>query len=284
MKEMKVYSIASLVVVMLLLQNTCAALTERLFPEAQKYSSATGQSMEQEAQKLWEQAITAKGGRGKLRSVKNMVISSRAEYTTHQGKRNSIKQEELLAFPDKIWRWEDMRPDLFGLSVEMHNYEAKTAYVLTPDVPKEELRHLTDKYKWEDSTLLNTQVLYFMETSWVKPVPIAALRGEVKKQKVDIVQTQVNGKRVDFALDPVTHLPVRCIFYGMLNGTLSPIVVTDLADYVEVNGIKVPQKLTPENGPAYSSQIQINVDYNEGIFVRPTSIEAGPEAWKVAKQ
>ena len=57
-----------------------------------------------------------------------------------------------------------------------------------------------------------------------------------------------------------------------------------LADYVEVNGIKVPQKLTPENGPAYSSQIQINVDYNEGIFVKPTIIEAGLEAWKVAKR
>jgi hypothetical protein len=236
----------------------------------------------QEAKQIWEQAIAAKGGREKLISVKNMVISSRAEYVTHRGKRNSWNQEELSVFPDKTWLWSDMRPDVFGLRIEMKNYGSKISYVVSPDAQDNDgIRHLTDDYKWEESGILITQVMYFMETNWAKPLPMVVHRGEVKKQIVDIVQTQVNGKRVDFALDPKTHLPMRIIFYGMLNGAEAPIVVTDLSDYVEVNGIKVPQRATPENGSTFRSKVLINVDYNENIFVKPVMIEVGPEAWKV---
>src|SRR5438552_1229 len=82
-------------------------------------------STQEEARKLWEASIAAKGGRERLLGVKNIVISSSAEYTTHKGKDNSIKEEELFVLPDKKWSWEDYRPDVFELRVEMFNYEAK---------------------------------------------------------------------------------------------------------------------------------------------------------------
>lgn len=277
---MKGYTIGALTAVMLILQFTDVDLAERLAPDPQVCARIMGHVREQEARVLWEQAIAAKGGIDKLQSVQNMFISSRAEYTTHQGKRNSTKEEELLVFPDKQWLWTDMRPDVFGLRVEMYNYEARTFYILAPDDSDKEIHQLADYKKWEESPLLITQVLYFMETSWVKPVPIAVRRGEVRKHTVDIVQTQVNGKRVDFALDPITHLPVRCIFYKTSNGLDVPIVVTDVSNYVDILGISVPQQLTPEGGSTYFDNIRINVKYNEDIFAKPTTIEAGPEAWK----
>jgi hypothetical protein len=237
----------------------------------------------QEAKLLWEKAIAAKGGRERLLSVKNIVSSSRGEYTTHRGRKNLISTEELFVLPDKVWRWQDMRPDVFGLRVEMYNYEAKIAYVLTPDVPNEPIRHLTDQYTWEElGGLLNAQVIGFMETRWVKPVPVAVRQDKVNGRIVNIVQTQVLGKRFDFALDPQNHLPFRISSYDKLitGGEGFTIFNVDLLDYVEVNGIKVPQKLKPENGPTYSRKIQINVNYNESVFAKPTNIESGSEAWK----
>ena len=236
-----------------------------------------------EAKVLWEQALAAKGGRKRLYSVKNMVISSSSEYRTHRGRRNNMRREELLVFPDRVWKWEDYRPDVFGLRIDMINYETLIRYVVTPDSKKEdEIRRISGQPRWEDSGLINSQVVYFMETRWIKPTPTAVRRGEVKKQQVSIVQTQVEGKRVDFALDPKTHLPIKVTFFyepsgGLEGGSFS----VYLSDYIEVAGVKVPQSLIAEDNSVFNSKIQINVEYDERIFVTPTTVEAGPGAWRV---
>jgi hypothetical protein len=267
---------------LLLFLHLCFVTLVNPSTKTKKQSVAKDQSAEQEARKLWEQAISAKGGRERLYSVRNVLMSSRAQYTTHLGKHNSKRREELFVLPDKTWAWDDMRPDVFGLRIEMYNYEAKISYVLTPDAPKVEIRHLTQEYTWEEFGLLNSQVVSFMETKWVKPVPMVVCQGTVNGQLVDIIQTQVFGKRFDFALDRLTRLPVLVSSYDKLitGGEGFTIFNVYLSDYVEVNGIKMPQKITPENGATYSERVQINVDYNEGIFAKPTTIEAGPEAWR----
>src|SRR5688500_11397330 len=98
---MKACLIVCLAAVIPLLQH--GALLKRFLPEFQEFSSVTERPTGQAARKLWEQAIGAKGGRDRLLSIKSMVISSRAEYRTHLGKRNSWYQEELLVFPYKQW-------------------------------------------------------------------------------------------------------------------------------------------------------------------------------------
>ena len=77
--------------------------------------------------------------------------------------------------------------------------------------------------------------------------------------------------------NPLTHTD------RIVGGTLMPIVVADLANYVQINGIKVPQTSAPQDGSTVSNKIQINVDYNEEIFLKPTTIEAGPETWRPKK-
>jgi hypothetical protein len=100
--------------------------------------SGTGQMQndkKQEAQRLWELAIAAKGGRERLYDVRNMVFSSRGEYLTHLGKRNPARHDELVVFPNKIWFWDDLRPDVFGLTVGMYNYDTNMCYFIGPDNP-----------------------------------------------------------------------------------------------------------------------------------------------------
>jgi hypothetical protein len=100
---------------------------------------------------------------------------------------------------------------------------------------------------------------------------------------VDVVQTTVNGKRVDFGLDPKTHLLVTVSYYDVVRGKT---YVTSLAlsDYVEISGIKVPQTIKYDDGTEYNQSYQFNVEYNQDLFIKPPSIEAGPEAWKIAKR
>jgi hypothetical protein len=57
-----------------------------------------------------------------------------------------------------------------------------------------------------------------------------------------------------------------------------------LSDYVEISGIKVPQTIKYDDGTEYNQSYQFNVEYNKDVFIRPPGIEAGPEAWKIAKR
>ena len=282
---MRPYSLILFAATGLLLNYTCLGLTHNGSTGLENHSMSN-QSSEEQARVLWEQAIAAKGGREKLLRVKNMVISSRAVYETHLRKRNSWNQERLLVFPDKEWHWTDMRPDVFGLRVEMYNYEMRIFYILTPEDSDKKVRQIANYKRWEESTLSNAQILYFMETSWVKPLPIAAHQDKVNGQPVDIVQTEFFGQRIDFALHKVTHLPVRISYYNKSITGRGPLTISnvDLSEYVEVDGIKIPRKVTPENSSTFNNRIQINVDYNEEVFVKPTTLEAGPETWRPKKK
>jgi hypothetical protein len=243
--------------------------------------SMVAQSQSQpKAQQLWEQAIAAKGGRTRLHSIRNLVISSTAEYVTHKGTKNTVRTEELFVFPNKIWTWEDMRPDVFGLRVDMSNYEAHIRYILTDEISTEKLRHLSDAYTWEDFGLLDTQAWYFMETNWVQPNPLACWTEAFNGQQVDVIKTEVKGRRIDFALHQTTHLPVRVIFYNYPDNPDKIRHSNELAMYSSVNGIQLPHRVTPQSGPAYTQQYQVNVEYNEAIFYQLTDIKDGPTGWK----
>lgn len=53
------------------------------------------------ALELWEQAISAKGGRELLHSVHNLAVSSEAAYLTKTRKRNQVRREYLFVLPNK---------------------------------------------------------------------------------------------------------------------------------------------------------------------------------------
>jgi len=235
----------------------------------------------EEVQRLWEQAIAAKGGRERLDAVRNLIISSRAEYRTSTFKKNHIRQETLYALPNKFWTWNDLRPDVFGLRIEMYNYDTNVKYVISEGEPNNQPEPITDNKRKD--LFLSSLLPVLPESKWLKPVLVKASTGSRGLRPVDVVQTTVNGKRVDFGLDPKTHLLVTVSYYDVVRGKT---YVTSLAlsDYVEISGIKVPQTIKYDDGTEYNQSYQFNVEYNQDLFIKPPSIEAGPEAWKIAKR
>jgi hypothetical protein len=230
------------------------------------------------AERIWEQAIAAKGGREALHGVRNFVISARGEYRTRTFKKNQVRQEVLYVLPDKFWSWTDYRPDVFGLRIQMYNYERSTKYTISEGEPNSQLEPI-DEMDRKTRDVLWSLLPYLPETKWLKPVLVGATAGRVGRQTVDILETTVNGKRVDFAFDRTTHLPIRVSYYS--TGTNKTYVTTiDLADYVEVGGIKLAQTVRFEDGNHDKTSYQLNVGYKEDIFTKPTRIENGPEAWK----
>jgi hypothetical protein len=215
-----------------------------------------------------------------------------------------------------------MRHLIFGLRITMYNYENNTVYVLggddkiepcQPDTESNTAQFFADnclhqiiKQKdgraWgQKQNLYVPQIINFMETKWVKPVPIKISKGYLdkmwvkvvepndrKKRKnlVDIIQTEALDGRIDFVLDSETHLPRRIGFYMRWYGNSSGgndeqvntdevYHIVDLPKYVEIDGIKMPY--------SKESTVKLNVEYDKSIFSVPTKIADGPEAWKPKK-
>jgi hypothetical protein len=249
-----------------------------------KNSTAIRDESRDESVRLWEQAITAKGGRERLYSVHNMVISENQDYITHKGKKNRVRRERLFVFPNKYWFYDDYGSDVFGIDMHMYNYDTGLEYVGAPGNPETRLEPVIDRTKvpWLD----NAPIFILLETKWLKPTFVKTSSENIGSKKVDVIETRLNGRRVDFALDRQTHLPVRVSFHNVnVTDNKMHTHVLRLGDYVNVNGIVVPQMLKLEDEDKRDSggkqTVQFNVEYKESIFREPPSARlASPEAWR----
>jgi hypothetical protein len=233
----------------------------------------------QKAEALWEQAIVAKGGRERLYQVNSLVISY--QETT----RNSLGivvhrglVERLYVFPDKSWSWDDGLPPPFHLTVSMSNLERNISCTMYAGASSPKCTEPKDAASFfnQGEGLGRAQYLYLLETKWVKPVPISMTKGSIGLKTVDVVQTRVDARRVDYYLDRKTHLPQRVVTFfesGRVWETYN------FSDYIDINGIRMPsvQKKGKIN-------FQINPAYDVTIFTRPPSIETGPKAWQLANR
>lgn len=246
----------------------------------------TQKDSRQEAERLWEQAIAAKGGRERLYAVENMVVSARFQGHKNLVQKVELPLEEFFVFPNKIWRWNDTRRlGMTGrLAIELFDLDRNFGYLLYPDYPNP-LRKNSETYAREEQFMFYTQLLYLMETKWQKPNLRSARTERIGFKKYAVVQTVVSRERVDFYFDRTSHLPVKIVKYyvGDLSEEGSSIKF-NLEDYKEVNGIQMPQKVEATgafmDGTNYVKQ-QINVAYDKNLFERPPSLEAGAEAWKI---
>src|ERR1044071_4698879 len=103
-----------LMVALLMIGNICPAA----FSQDSKTTSPDDNR--QEAERLWELAIAAKGGRDRLYGVKNLQLSIR-EKVRYLIRRLSFIEEDLYVFPGKSWEWNDQRPAIFGFSLRIYN-------------------------------------------------------------------------------------------------------------------------------------------------------------------
>src|SRR5258706_5412523 len=240
-----------------------------------------------EARRIWEQSVSAKGGRERLQSVQNVAISTIGNYTNGSGKSNTVRTEAFFAFPNKIWRWMDYRPDVLGLTVETYNFDTGVKYIINSDnhPPIPQAVRPTEKSTGHSHGLLS----YFLETKWLKPELVSASTGRMGRRTVDVVHTMVRDDvegfapettYIDFAFDHGTHLPIRVSYYHTREGKEVFDLVENLSEYMEVKGIKVPRRREID-GSVEKIDVQINVEYNKDLFERPPSVAAGTGAWRL---
>lgn len=234
------------------------------------------------AEQLWEQAIAAKGGRERLRGVGNIAISARVKGRKNLVTPAELRYEELYVFPNKGWQWVDETAiSPLGLKVEWFDIERGLKYLTYPNDPESPRKLKT--YPRERHFLFETQLVYLMETKWLKPVPLKTWAARIGFKKVDVVQTNTNRERVDFYLDRESHLPVKLVRHYTVEDERTIEAVFRLEDYADVSGIQMPQTVV-DDGVKQRVDIQLNVQYDVKIFERPPMIEMGPEGWKLAKR
>ena len=218
-----------------------------------------------EAERLWELAVAAKGGRERLHSVDSFLISAGSR------KHPLI---DLYAFPGRYWRW-DAAPEPLGLRVQMMNAERGEAYLTHPDDPKSP-RKLGDVFMRSCQFFVTEAQLYFLlETRRHRPVPIEAREGEARGRRTDVVRVLVGDRLADYYLDRKTHLPVKVVYPARDDSRRH----FEAKDYADVGGLMLPSKVS--YGGGFSSYAYVvNPEYDAALFERPPTVEAGADAWR----
>ncbi len=218
------------------------------------------------AKQLWEMAIAAKGGRDKLDQVRSLMTSNKTGTTV-----------DFMVFPDFYFSWFDASPSKFGLLVEMFNFKRDNGYVLLGG------KVFIDKtLDPKLSRFLEPQLYYLLETRWFKPEILRASKATIGAKRVDQVEVMVEEAGTPFRcgvfLDEKTHLPLRIGFYS--NSSARMFKWVDLDEYQEVAGIKVPTRISGDNGKWSPIAVEINVDYEPDFFNHNPDLKAGPYQWR----
>jgi len=278
---MRIRSLNSVLVAALLIlsASVCPVLSAE-----HKQTQSSQDANRAEAERLWELAIAAKGGRERLHAANNLQISIN-EKVWYGLKRVSYIREALYVFPGKFWEWNDQQKTVFGLSIRMYNHDRDIDLWYTDHGKGARVARPIDLVHGKAGLIpiYDAQLRYFMETRWVKPIPINVHEEKLDGKTVDIVQTIVKGyptkdgtdeQRVGFAFDRKTHLPIKIIYYRVVQGKEHSGGLP-LSDYVDVDGNQMPSKILD-----LKSSFKVNVDYDEQIFVREPSVEGGIKQWE----
>lgn len=218
-----------------------------------------------EAERLWELAVAAKGGRERLHAVNSLLISAGSP---------KYPLIDLYAFPGKFWRWNAL-PEPIGLSIDMMNAERGDAYLTYPDDPKSP-RKLGEVFLRSCQFFVTEAQLYFLlETRWHRPVPVEAREGEARGRRADVVRVVVGDRQADYFLDRKTHLPLMVVYPPREKAWRR----FEAKDYVDVGGVMLPSKVSYGGGFSPYAYV-VNPDYDAAVFERPPTVEAGRDAWR----
>lgn len=255
----------------------------------------TSDSSRDQAVALWEEAIRAKGGHERLRSIQNLLISSTVDVQAQRSS-STTSTRRLYVMPGKAWIYTHTPDFDVSTNVTVINVErGLCAVTLSPasgGVPPLSLCIPTTSTKF----LTEEPVIYLMETNWLRPVPIRARVDGKGNKQVDVVETEVGSLRVDFYLDRKTHLPIQLVteWYGGITqtGFAGELMTVKLEKYALVDGVVMPRRVTREPRTGMPSGFPIlridtenadyrfNVNYDPAIFNQPANKKVSGDDWK----
>jgi hypothetical protein len=250
----------------------------------------TGGSVTQEdrqkAMTLWDQAITAKGGRDRLAGISSFAIQEKTVFRRPLPGMAVGKVDQIVCeLPDAWWEFLDYRPGQMGYSVRVVNARTGLGWASHGGPAEPLLRPDRDTaYR-----LRQLQYVYFLQTRWVQPTPLRASRVQLGSSPANRVEAEIDGETVVFYLDVDTHLPMRIETVRALvlkdrpgvppGRTAERRYTFELDGYHEVAGIQVPARVTLGGDPS-EVRVEINPDYDRSIFTRPPSPDATTDSWR----
>ena len=238
---------------------------------------------------LWQEAIRAKGGHERLESVQNLLISSTVDVESPSGG-SSTETERLYVMPGKAWIYTytpafDMSLDAVVMNMD-RNFCMATLFPpirLTRCIPEKPIQYL-----------VQDPVIYLMQTKWVRPSPIGVRTDGKGKKQLDVIETKTGNLQIDFYLDRKTRLPIKLVmdWYGGVTQTTGKLgmMSVKLEDYVAVDGIMMPRRVTrePLDQPITRdvlrrdferARYRFNVAYAENLFDSPVSKKVKRNDW-----
>ena len=225
--------------------------------------------------RLWEQMISAKGGRERIHKVHTVLQRQVSRYRSLTFSDGEARWDTLYGLPDRFWEWYDSR--VFGFTLDVSSFRENVNYFRRYNLTYMDPANPNGRGL---GFLRRIQLVYLNETEWLKPQPIRVLKGKDIPSNVDAIQTMADGARVDFYLNRRTHLPSAIIDYAAFAFRNDPSGGHRyvLSHYKLVDGIFTP---TVVDGEHY--EVAFNPDYREDTFTTAAFAEEGPEGWKPDK-
>ena len=273
-KELFIVSVVMTLAVINLFAQT-KTVTQNSFTEKERV----------EAEKLWEQIIEAKGGRKKLHSISNILIT--------KGDKPDNLGVFFEVFPNKSWRWTKGPPIPNNVWVSMTNLDYGVSLVASNEGLISNDKVTKERHNLIVRENLRNACIYLLETKWCQPKPLRVTRLTINNKKFDVIETRIENKetdyldRIDFAIEPESLVIIRVFDYGGKIDRKEPLGVTCFDNYGTFDGVQMPQasyerifdKLTDK---CYFQPLSVktDVEYDKNLFERPPSVEAGSDAWK----
>jgi len=263
----------------------------------------------EQAVKLWNEALAAKGGRDRLLAVKNLVVDQIFPTRLHpHGKERTIT--DLYVFPDLAWQYgHDSWSSGRSVTLGIWNGHLGKSYVCYNDEPF--CRESNDTLGQLIGNLGDLQIVWLMETRWIKPQPVKAWTQRIGWRQVDVVETEVNNVlgtetretgngwktavkameklKVKYFLDRSTHLPVKityALFFKKSQSYKAGWLHYEfrLRNYEDVAGIKLPRDVWVNAG-SYKfiherDRYEFNAQYDPRVFVCTPRISDGPDGFR----
>lgn len=225
------------------------------------FAVAQSDVSKQEAVRVWDLAIAAKGGREALTKIHSV------HFTTD----GRLVEDAVLTFPFKLWEWEDYGPGVFGRFMTMYDSSTGKSYSAQNGVRYAVLRDYADQPS--PKTMQANLSWMLMDTDGISPEP----QRVIYERKTTFVSTTVNGIRVDYGVDPKSYLLKEMrVYYKSASGDYQLGHTTKFADWTRVQGIMVPLKVDEAK-----CTYEFNVPYNPDIFNRvPRADEFRKDWWQ----
>ena len=228
------------------------------------------------ADRLWDSMIAAKGGRPRLHAVRTLVFTASLPTPSSRQPRAEERQEYCFVFelPHRSWKWADYRPGRLGFGVNSFDlstgkYWASQNGRVPEGVPVD--RQLKLRFERD---LEQLQLLYFLETSYLRPRVLGVSTGQDGTAMLDVQTPAV--ERVRYAVDLDTHLPRAATLTHVLASGARSEVAWSFDGVTDVDGLKMPRRVRGLGDVTFL----INPRIDRRIFDQPMDAVTSGDACK----